>query len=436
MPRVSTLGTAACASCHRPRGNSRRGWVPITRDSEVIGYTCPDCPEASEPIRRLEGRAGVRFRAVVDATTRGADKRHQVTRTAATLEAARTWVAEVRADVARAGEYKTPAAESVAALAERWLLSRRGVRQVTAEGYRNQLAAALRRIGSRQVAAVTDDDVARLADWLAREGGRRGQALAPRSVRAALGRLASVYDLAVREGTVTRNVFRDAERPRTRRRRGRDLEHWQPDELLRFREHADADDLAGAWRLTLCGMTRADVLGLRWEEDVDLDGGVATVAQGRVALDRGDAIDDPKSEQRRRAVPFEAIHPGTTRLLRRLAARQKADRLKAGKAYENSGYVVVDALGHPLRPEVYSDRFRRLCVAAGVPSIRLHSVRHSLAFWLHHLGVAPADAAALLGHTVEVHLSTYLPHSGAAGIVAAAQALGKAQQAQAGAAGS
>lgn len=95
------------------------------------------------------------------------------------------------------------------------------------------------------------------------------------------------------------------------------------------------------------------------------------------------------------------------------------------------GYVVVDEIGDPLAPQVYSDRFRRLCAAAGVRTINLHSVRHSLAFWLHQLGVAPADAAALLGHSVEVHLSTYLPHSGAAGIQAAARSLGAAAQQQA-----
>lgn len=123
---------------------------------------------------------------------------------------------------------------------------------------------------------------------------------------------------------------------------------------------------------------------------------------------------------------MEVIHPGTVALLKSLKVRQAADKLKAGEVYTDSGFVVVDALGVPVRPGWYSDHFRRLCVAAGVPSIRLHSVRHSLAFWLHALGVSPADAAALLGHTVEVHLSTYLPDSGSAGIAAAAAALGRA----------
>lgn len=178
-------------------------------------------------------------------------------------------------------------------------------------------------------------------------------------------------------------------------------------------------------------MTRADVMGLRWS-DVDLGAGIATISQGRVALDGGaSTVDGPKSAQRLRAVPFEAIHPGSVTLLKRMKAKQSSDKLRAGAAWRASEFVVVDELGDPIRPEVYSDRFKRLCAAAGVRTINLHSVRHSLAFWLHHLGVAPADAAALLGHSTEMHLSTYLPHSGAAGIQAAARALGQAAQQEA-----
>ncbi len=104
--------------------------------------------------------------------------------------------------------------------------------------------------------------------------------------------------MAQRDGQVPRNVARLARRPRIGQRlRGKYLEHWQPAELLRFRQYADSDPLAAVWRLTLSGMTRADVLGLRWS-DVDLVAGVASVSQGRVALDRGDTTDETKSEAR------------------------------------------------------------------------------------------------------------------------------------------
>jgi hypothetical protein len=44
-----------------------------------------------------------------------------------------------------------------------------------------------------------------------------------------------------------------------------------------------------------------------------------------------------------------------------------------------------------------------------VRQVHLHAVRHTLALIMHRAGIAPADAAALLGHTVQTHLAAYLP---------------------------
>src|SRR5699024_340155 len=122
----------------------------------------------------------------------------------------------------------------------------------------------------------------------------------------------------------------------------RSLEHWKteghgPDarcpDLDRFRAVADEHRDAGAWRLTLCGMTRADVMGLRWS-DIDLDAGTVTVRQGRVILDgKLDHAGETKTPQRRRTVPVEIIEPGTIELLRAMQARQAEDKLAAGTAY-------------------------------------------------------------------------------------------------------
>lgn len=422
-----------CARCGAERRNVRRGWDPIARSGEVVGWTCPECPRMEEPIRRVTTASGVRFRVVVDSTPPGARKRQQVSRNVSTLDEARAVVDRVRAEVAQAGAFVPPPASSVAALTDRWLRSRVDIREITREGYRGALAPVLRHIGKRNAASLNPTDARELVSWLSRCGGRptpskpNGRELSPRSVRAALVAFAQVLDMGVSDGTLTRNVARGVKRPRQASTRGTDLQHWQPDELAQFRHHADGDEFAAAWRLTLAGLTRADVLGLRWL-DVNTERGTVTINQGRVQLQHDGQraqVDEPKTAQRRRTVPVEQVYPGTVGLLRSLRARQAADRLKMGAAYTDTGLVVVDAAGVPLRPENYSDRFRRLCEDAGVPVIRLHSVRHSLAFLLHLLGVTPADAAALLGHTVEVHLSTYLPDSGSSGIATAAAALGR-----------
>jgi integrase len=384
-------------------------------------------PREGEPIRVVMTASGPRYRVVLDVAPPGA-KRKQITRTFLTLREAREFVTATRAGIA-SGAYIPPSGETLSQTAARWLCSRRDIRPVTVEGYATHLKPVLRRLGERKVQSITVTDIEDLVAWLSREGGARGGPLSARSVRAALVALGQVLDMAMREGTISRNVTRLVKRPRLRQVAGTDLQHWQPAELIRFVQQADADPLAAAWRLTVCGMTRADVLGLRWS-DVDLTEGVARISQGRVALYAGSTVDDPKSEARRRALPMEAMWPGTVERLRSLSARQAADRLRAGGAYRESGLIVVNALGVPLRPEMYSDRFQTLCRAAGVPLITLHAVRHSLAFWLHREGVTPADAAALLGHTVEVHLSTYLPHSGASGIASAARALGRAAAAE------
>lgn len=421
-----------CASCGAKRGNVRKGWSQITRGESVVGWTCPDCPRADEPIRRtVTGRGAVRFRVVVDATPVGAVKRRQVTRTVDTLESARQVVDDVRAEVERSGRYDR--ALTVDQLLAMWLEQPREdeVRAVTLEGYAAVLAPVRRHLGDVPIDDVTPRHVADLKAWLFASGGRatkaspEGRPLSARTVRGSLLHFRSALDMAVRLEMIGKNPAAGVKVAKQTRTALHDVAHWSPDELFRFRDHADGHPLAAAWRLTLCGLTRADLLGLRWS-DVDLDAGTVTIRRGRVQLSMGGqrtVVDDTKSEDRKRTVPFEVLHAGTTALLRRyqLATGGRADQP-----------VVVDAAGQPLRPERYSDLFRELSDAAGVPRIRLHAVRHSLAGWLHHEGVAPVDAAALLGHTKQVHLASYVPRGGTVGIAAAAQALQAAQRRMAG----
>jgi integrase len=121
------------------------------------------------------------------------------------------------------------------------------------------------------------------------------------------------------------------------------------------------------------------------------------------------AAEDPKSSASHRTVSVEEIQPGTVALLRSLRAHHHAERLILGAGYSETGLVLVNPLGTPIRPDTYSDRFAVLSRQAGVRKVKIHNVRHTLALIMHRAGLAPGDAAALLGHTVAVHLSTYVP---------------------------
>lgn len=380
-------------------------------------------PRDGEPIRVVSTASGPRFRVVLDVGVKPDGRRRQVTATRPTLRAAREYVVETKAAVA-AGTFIAADRTTFDALCDRWLASRSDVREVTRTAYRHYLKPVRARIGQRRAQHLRRSDIEALVSALAAGGGKSGAPLAHRTVVVTLGTVRQVLAYGVSEAAVSVNVARDVKAPRKRHDGGVDVAVWEPRELLAFREVADRDPWAAAWRLTLSGMRRSEVLGLRWDA-VDAESGRVTVRAGRVRIDGGkaDVTDDPKSRASWRTVPVEDMHPGTMGVLRSLSVRQAADRLAAGPAFADTGLVLVDALGRPVRPEAYSDRFAVLCREAGVPVVRLHSVRHTLALILHRAGEAPADVAALLGHSLAVHVETYVPRT-ERGVRTAAAALG------------
>ncbi len=375
-------------------------------------------PKPDEPIRLVETVNGVRYRAVVSTGHHHDGRRRQATRTLPSLTEARDWVAATKLSV-RNGTYIAPDTITFDGLCTRWLASKRDVREVTRSNYENVLKPVRSRLGQRKAQDLRRSDMEALVEWLATDGGQRGKGLSRVSIVYTMGRVHQVLAYGVAEGLFAVNVADGVKAPRRKHSDDRDLSVWELDDFLRFKAHADTDEWAAAWRLTLSGLRRSEVLGLRWS-DVDLDAGSVTVRRGRVALNgRRSVVDDPKSSASWRTVPIEQVHPGSVDLLRTLAK----DRLRSLTAQPETDYVVVDALGQPPRPEAFSDRFALLCREAGVPVVRLHSARHALAGMLHRAGVAPADAAALLGHRVTTHLAFYVKPS-EHGLSSAATALG------------
>ncbi|SRR6266498_5271143 len=94
---------------------------------------------------------------------------------------------------------------------------------------------------------------------------------------------------------------------------------------------------------------------------------------------------------------------------------QRARRIAAGKAWQDSGYVFVRADGSPIHPGCASCRFRLLLSQVDVPPIRLHDLRHRAASLAHEAGADLKTLQDLLGHSsIVVTADTYtsvLPHA-------------------------
>jgi len=108
--------------------------------------------------------------------------------------------------------------------------------------------------------------------------------------------------------------------------------------------------------------------------------------------------------------------------LRSLRAAQAAERLAVGPMYPSHNLVAVHEDGEPVRPELYSDLFKRLAEGAGVPVIRLHDARHTAASLLLADGHSIPDVARWLGHSPDELMRTYA-HASPEGLSAISAAL-------------
>ena len=122
-------------------------------------------------------------------------------------------------------------------------------------------------------------------------------------------------------------------------------------------------------------------------------------------VDGKPAMAEPKTAKGRRSL---TLAPQVLEAVRSHRAHQAAERLAWGVGYTDSGLVITTEDGRPMHPETLSGLFVRQARRAGLPQIRLHDLRHSVASILLAQGVHPKVVSELLGHaTIALTLDTY-----------------------------
>jgi integrase len=145
------------------------------------------------------------------------------------------------------------------------------------------------------------------------------------------------------------------------------------------------------------GLRRGELAGLRWS-DIDLDKNRLHVRQSiKNDLDGSWIAGPPKTHQARR-VALDTFTLAVLDQLRASALRWADD---AGVAVDPDGYVLtLDPSGvKPMRPDTFSQGFARICRAAGVTGVSLHTLRHFSASMLIASGRDVRTIAGRLGHS-------------------------------------
>ncbi|HVA42127.1 MAG TPA: site-specific integrase [Acidimicrobiales bacterium] len=278
-------------------------------------------------------------------------------------------------DTLGAVERGTHVSRSPATLAEylqEWLVTvKPRLRPTTWYSYALAVARMVAVIGATRLQAVTPLQIERMYAQLLENGGARGQALAPKTVRNCHTVLHRALSDAERLGLVARNAAHAAKGPAVERK---EMATWTAEELAGFLDFVAGERLYAAYvLLATTGMRRGEVFGLRWS-DVDLDGRRLSVSQTVTTIGNQVFLGPTKTPRSRRSVSLDA---DTVSVLRAHRKRQAEERMATG--LRSAGRLVFGNVdGSALNPDLFTIAFKRRVKESGLPELRgPHGLRHT-----------------------------------------------------------
>jgi integrase len=140
------------------------------------------------------------------------------------------------------------------------------------------------------------------------------------------------------------------------------------------------------------GLRRGEVCAVRWSA---IEGNKLRVTASLQRINGELRFVDPKMDRARRTI---TLPPVTIEALRTWRKEQNERRLLAGAAWDQADIVVDRGDGRPVDPSELSRAFARLMTEIGLPSVRLHDLRHAVATELLRAGVPPKVVSEALGH--------------------------------------
>lgn len=207
------------------------------------------------------------------------------------------------------------------------------------------------------------------------EGKDGKPGLSPKTVKNVHGVLHKALQQAVMIGYLRFNPADACTLPRVERKEIKPLDEEQSKAFLKAIKGHRFEDLFTVTLFT--GMREGEVLGLTWD-CVDFTDGTILINKQlqREKKKGGQYIFAPlKNDKARTITPA----PWIMKLLRSHRARQAEMQLLDGGAWETSGLVFTDELGHHLAIHTVYKDFKAVAASIGCPDARFHDLRHSYA---------------------------------------------------------
>jgi integrase len=208
---------------------------------------------------------------------------------------------------------------------------------------------------------------------------------------------------AVKWNLIPRNVAKLVTLPRVERYEAQTLTVEQVKRLLEVARGSRIEVMLLVALNT--GIRRGELSALRWS-DIDFENGLIFVRRTVTYVGGYGFVEtEPKTKSSRRKI---AVSEKLLEALRTHRENQVQARLKAGEKWHEQGLVFCNIHGGFLFPEVVLDELHMLLAKAGLPKLRFHDLRHTMATILLESDVHPKKVQERLGHSsIKITMDTY-----------------------------
>ena len=339
----------------------------------------------------IEQRSKGSWRLRYDGPLESTGRRKQITETVKGTKKDAEKVLRERLAAIENGGFVPKHLETVAEYMERWLdtYATTNTTPRTQEGYRGNIQRYINpAIGRVALQSLTGQQIQGMYAQMT------GRGLSARTVLHTHRVLNTALRHAVKWGILVRNVTETTTPPKPQ---STEMEMWDESATDRFIDAITEHRFRDFYQLALVtGMRRSELAGLRWE-NVDLvTGRLSVVSTRQRIIGRGILEDQPKTRRSRRSI---ALGPETVELLHEIRGNQIEQKLTAGGAWQDTGYVLTQADGRPMNPVQVSQEFTKIVRKAELPHLSLHGLRHAHATQLLADNVNPKIVSERLGHS-------------------------------------
>jgi integrase len=223
---------------------------------------------------------------------------------------------------------------------------------------------------------------------------QKQETLKPKTLAYIHAALSNALSNAVKWGLVGRNVASLVSLPHIERYEGQVLTVEQARKLLETAQGSRLDVLLLVALTT--GMRRGELLALRWS-DLDIKAGVLQVRRNVTRMTGVGYVErETKTKASRRKI---ILTPVVLEALKVHEEKQQQDRAKVGDRWLGLGLIFCTGNGNFLSGDWVWTAFKRLLKKAGLPDVRFHDLRHSVATLLLAAKVDLKVVSELLGHS-------------------------------------